>query len=169
MDGVADLADGLSSGKSGDELIRIMKDSRIGTFGVIALFIVLVLKLLLYYKLASNPVYIIISLMISKYLAIHLINNCTTPGYGGMADKMREYRLKKLEIIDFVFVCAVLAYFNIKYILVFIITILCARLFQSYTAKKIGGLTGDVLGAVQEYGEILSLIIFWGIISWKLF
>jgi adenosylcobinamide-GDP ribazoletransferase len=44
LDGLADTADGLAGGRNPEERLRIMKDSRVGTFGVLSLVVVLVLK-----------------------------------------------------------------------------------------------------------------------------
>ncbi|HAD03513.1 MAG TPA: adenosylcobinamide-GDP ribazoletransferase, partial [Desulfuromonas sp.] len=52
LDGVADVADGLGGGRDAAARLRIMKDSRVGAMGVVALILVLLLK---YQALAAFP------------------------------------------------------------------------------------------------------------------
>ena len=54
LDGLADTADGLGGGRTPEEALRIMKDSRVGAFGVISLILALVLKFSLFLSLATQ-------------------------------------------------------------------------------------------------------------------
>ena len=55
LDGLADTADGLGGGHTPADALRIMKDSRVGTFGVISLILALVLKFSLFLSYPPKP------------------------------------------------------------------------------------------------------------------
>ncbi len=54
LDGLADTTDGLGGGRTPADALRIMKDSRVGAFGVISLSVALVLKFALFLSLATT-------------------------------------------------------------------------------------------------------------------
>lgn len=54
LDGLSDLADGIGGGREVDRRLEIMRDSRIGTFGALALILLLALKISMVYELLSK-------------------------------------------------------------------------------------------------------------------
>ncbi len=76
-DGLADSCDGFGGGWTKDKILLIMKDSRLGTFGVIGLFAILVLKFSALQDLATSainiPLLIIAGHAISRFIATILL------------------------------------------------------------------------------------------------
>ena len=58
---------------------------------------------------------------------------------------------------------------NIYNIIPLVVTILFSLAFAKWADRKIGGITGDINGATIELGEMVSLLVYWGIEQWILF
>lgn len=157
IDGLADTFDGIFSNREKDRVLEIMKDSRIGTFGVLGIIFVILSNLVFsfyidYRFLLLLPVVgrtsALISASISQYarnedgMGTTFINNC---------------KLKEVIIgIIFTLIISTLV-FNYKVALVTLITYIVVLLQTSYIKNKINGATGDTLGFVIEISQTVFI------------
>lgn len=167
-DGFADVCDGFGGGWTKEKILLIMKDSRLGTFGVIGLGLILLLKwsLLKYFPINTLMIALISGHAISRLNAVSLIftdeyaRDDDTSKSKPLATKMSSGEL----IFAILFGVAPLVLFANAYVLLVLVPLLFVRwYFSKYFKKWIDGYTGDCLGAVQQVSEIvfyLSLVLF---------
>ncbi|WP_286133212.1 adenosylcobinamide-GDP ribazoletransferase [Colwellia sp. UCD-KL20] len=164
-DGLADMADGIGGGMTVEKRLTIMKDSRIGTYGAVTLFMALALKLLVLIELAQI-VYLIPSLFLgyalSRAIAASLIYDLPyvadidTSKSKPLANKQSPFELKLLFVIGL----APLVFFPLTTTLPLILTLFIFRAsFKQWLIKRIGGYTGDCLGACQQLSELLIYLV----------
>ena len=162
MDGLADTADGFFSARPREKMMDIMRDSRIGVMGVLAVVSVMLLKITLLTIIFSPLRWIVILLMpLAGRSAI--VTLMTALPYarleGGLATLFTGNH-SWLHVLWtwalFIAVAGLLA----KEIglagalLALVITAFCGR----FNYGKIGGYTGDTLGAACELAEIAPLL-----------
>ncbi|MCE7059169.1 adenosylcobinamide-GDP ribazoletransferase [Dyadobacter sp. CY343] len=176
-DGFADFCDGFGGGWTKEKILLIMKDSRIGAYGVIGLIGMLGLKFSLLNALSNFQntaiigLYMITAHAFSRFMCVMIIyffsyaretENSKAPF---VAKKMRGSTFAIAGLFG-VMPLLVLA-FTLKSAAVLMVIPLLALvtfLMGSYCKKWIGGYTGDCLGAVQQVCEVLFyffLLILW--------
>jgi adenosylcobinamide-GDP ribazoletransferase len=162
LDGLADTADGLGGSRTPEETLRIMKDSRVGAFGVISLVLALILKFSLFLSLAAKTggaqallLYPIISRWGMVLLAY--ISPYARPE-GGLGQAMT------LGVSPGVATGASLSAGALAFLILgvpglFLFAAAAALVWLGslYFRRRLGGVTGDVLGAANEILEILFL------------
>jgi len=161
IDGLADTADGLFSYAGKEKMLEIMKDSRIGTNGTVALILYFLSKIV--FLAAVKPEYILLYPIISR------LSTSINAGLGeyarkkGMSNGIIEKNGKKEAIISMV-ITAVLSFAVLRFkgLIVLVLAILFILLFMKNVEKKIDGITGDTMGASLEFTGIL--VLFAGII-----
>ncbi len=168
LDGLADTADGFFSYRNKDRILEIMKDSRIGTNGAISLIVILMMKYSLLVSL--SPGNAVICLVAAPAAARMTIAWCAgvssyARSENGMGKIMVERTGWRAIVITTIITSAVIfALFRFSLIILPVAILLSAAgfalLFSFYSFKKIGGMTGDVIGAVIELTEVLILILF---------
>ncbi|MDN3671032.1 adenosylcobinamide-GDP ribazoletransferase [Echinicola jeungdonensis] len=183
-DGFADTMDGFGGGWTKEKILLIMKDSKLGTYGAIGLFLMLAIKFLALYALVdwvkgnaiSNDFYLklwgifIAGHTISRFVAFTFFR---THQYAKANDevgsKSKPLATSGISISDY-FIGAVFGLIPLTFLenyAVFLVLIPCfiAKWWMgSWFKKWIGGYTGDCLGAVQQVVEIifyLSLMLVW--------
>lgn len=166
LDGFADCADGFLSSQPRERVFEIMKDSHIGAFGVIALILLLLLKVSLLTSIFADTAKGMeaVFLMPLTGRCVLIINMVLQPcakkdGLGASLWK----RSPLLLLWAFVFLFGV-AFLVRKLAGIMTVSggLAVLFLFVIYTQKKIGGGTGDTLGAgceLSELGVILAAVI----------
>lgn len=169
-DGLADVCDGFGGGTNPERILEIMKDSHIGTYGVTALIIMFLLKFLILIEIdpVILPIVIIAAHSLSRFSAVSLM----------MANKYvrHQNQSKILPVIGSLSLTNILvaAVFGIAPLVLLgnfiffliLLPVLLGRLFIGiYFKKKIGGYTGDCLGATQQLSEIIFYLSFY--LLWK--
>lgn len=179
-DGFADACDGFGGGWTKEKILEIMKDSRVGTYAVVGLTLLLGLKFTLLHNLTkqaqNQPVVIILILIsahaLSRFMAVTLI---FTHSYVRFTDDSKSKPVAEagsrvtlcigalLALIPLLLLCFLINQPALLLILPFLylIKIMLAR----YFTKWIGGYTGDCLGATQQVCEI-GFYIFTAVL-WK--
>ncbi len=163
LDGLADTMDGLASGGSKERILEVMRDSRIGAFGVISLIFLIGGKYLALDQIPNAVIpYALILMAVMGRNAMVLV--CFRSPYArpceGLAKPFTEnlgYREMALSLA-MAFGIALLA-MGLKGILVFSGIVLFSLGYRFFFIKKLGGVTGDVLGGANELSELLSLIL----------
>ncbi|WP_227761769.1 adenosylcobinamide-GDP ribazoletransferase [Zhaonella formicivorans] len=161
LDGLMDTADGFFSGKPREAVLEIMKDSRVGAHGVTAGCLVLLSKLVLLgqipqeFKGFALVLFPVLGRWAQVYAAAFYPYVRTGPG----KTSFTKY-VGKREIVLASAVTLGIIIFLLRFRGVFLAGAAFAGtvLFGSYVCKRIGGITGDTLGAMNEWVEVLSLI-----------
>ena len=169
-DGFADVCDGFGGGWTTDKILTIMKDSRLGTFGVTGLIAILALKFLALFHLQEASQNIILILIaghaISRFFATLLVY---THEYvrDASSSKLKTTPLKmstKSLLIAAFFGLLPLFFFTSYIVFLSIIPLLLTYGYLSRLFKKwIGGQTGDCAGALQQVSEVvfyISILIY---------
>ncbi len=169
-DGLADSCDGLGGGLTRERTLTIMKDSRLGTYGVLGLVSVLLLKITL---LASMPpsvaiVALIIGHTASRLLCISLI--ALLP-YGGEIEHAKAKPMaQQLTLLQGVLSTGWLLLAGILVIAIFpsgiqqiglsqwllalLLTLIATDYMRRLLRRRLDGYTGDGLGATQQLSEV---------------
>ncbi|EPY6431590.1 adenosylcobinamide-GDP ribazoletransferase [Clostridium sporogenes] len=163
MDGLADTCDGFFSLRDKQRIIEIMKDSRIGSYGTIALIIDLLLKYQLLYSLVLKgySIAIVLAPIIGKISILFLCLSKRTAKKNGSGNIFIGNMSKTIIFSITIIILMISTYFlGVKATITpFIGVLLITYLVYLLCLNKINGLTGDTLGACNELGEITYLLI----------
>jgi len=164
LDGLADTCDGIFSARKKERMLEIMKDSRLGTNGAIAICFDLFLRIAIISSIPKE--YILVAIVVSNVISrTMLVLLCFISKYarpeGGMGNLFIGKISKKNLVITLVLGLIIsILLFNYRGVLLIAITSLFILLFNRYITSKIGGITGDILGAANELVELLVLLAF---------
>lgn len=155
-DGLSDTVDGLGGGWNKERALTIMVDSRIGSYGAIALVLALLIKYqaLSYQVVALMPISIIAGHALSRLCAVLVM---FTQSYVKSEGKSKPLatRLSVFELtIATFFGLLPMAFLAMKYLFALVPVIIVWLWFSAKIQKRIGGYTGDCLGAMQQLTEI---------------
>lgn len=163
IDGLGDTCDGFFAFKGKDRIIEIMKDSRIGSFGTIAVVMDLLLKVMAISFIVDNNLSaaVIVAAVVGRF-SIVFISYISKPAKNTGSGNLFIGNMNKIIVfvsaLLTIAISALLLGLRIS-IIIFIGTVTLTFLFNKYSESKIGGTTGDILGANNELIEILSFII----------
>lgn len=158
LDGLADLADGIAGSHTRERRLEIMKDSRVGTFGVLALVFAVLFKVAAIEVLMSRQSWIPLLLVpamsrLGMVLAAYRMAHARKAG--GLAQPFLEHlHARQVWTAVFLGTAPLLAWDFRSGALCLLLLLLCVGLFRTMAARCLGGTTGDVLGAVNEVVEI---------------
>lgn len=178
-DGLADVFDGFGGGWTKAKILDIMKDSRVGAYGAIALIFLFTLK---FYSLSSlltklhTENYFFIALLFISYHSLSrltAINIVFTLKYSRDDETSKAKPIAKAhsykEIIGAYFFGLIpliaVCFFQIKFCFVIIPLVILFFFSKRYFNKWIDGYTGDCLGAVEQIAECVCLLTF--VALWK--
>lgn len=163
LDGLADTCDGIYSARPKDRMLEIMKDSRVGTNGVIAIVFDFMLRYAFLSSISSE--YIMLAILLAPiaskmhvgFLA-YITKYARKQGLAGLfMDKITLLPTLINIVIGFVFFAVFLGGIGIILLLSYTVVTL---LYKVYIYKKIDGMTGDTLGAANEVIEIICMMSF---------
>lgn len=160
LDGLADSADALFSWRPRERKLEIMKDSRIGTMGALALITGVLLKVGALYSLGPAWwVGALLAPMWGRWADVYGIYGFPAAGEGGMGRAFHD-RVRRRDFV-FATVFALLIGGLVLFpggaavgLAVLAVTYLLAR----WMVAALGGLTGDTYGALSEVGEMVALL-----------
>jgi len=163
LDGVADLIDGLAGSRNRERSLEIMKDSRVGAVGVVGLIMVLLLKYLSLYHVPLELKNAALIFMPTAGRWMQLCLCCYSPyvrseGGTGSAFVENVGQTEFLRGTATLIVASLVLFWGKGIFLVFLLGI-ATMLILNYFEKRLGGITGDVLGAVTEMVEVLVLLL----------
>lgn len=162
MDGVADTADGFFSSRPKERILEILKDSRTGAMGVMAIVLVTVIKLSALASLPPNAraTALLLAPVAGRFAALFVMNRFPYARTSGLSSIYLAGRSHKvLGISAGIFMAAALLFWQRTGILLILFTIAFAWAFGHWCKTKIDGFAGDNLGAVLEIMEAISLLI----------
>lgn len=161
-DGLADMADGFGGGRDRDHILTIMRDSRIGAYGVLALILVIGLRILCVAELhgASTAALALIAAAAGSRavlpVALHYVRAARTDGLGHDAGRPSRRMLIDGTALGAALVLIGLGPFGGA--LAILASALATWWIANLAVQRIGGQTGDVLGAIQQTVETIILL-----------
>lgn len=171
-DGLMDSADGLFSGREREKILEIMKDSRAGSFGVVSMILVAVIETSTLIELALLSTWFLFAAIYSAPIIARLMMVVTIGAFPyarpeGMGKAFAQFTTRRTMI----FAAGETLLFLLPLNLISTMFFLCAAAssavalivtwrFASFSTKKIGGVTGDIYGAVTTLAEMFVLITF---------
>ncbi len=161
LDGISDTFDGFYSARKKDRVLEIMKDSRVGTYGVAGI----VLSILLKYVTISNLegqvlLYLALSCGNGRLMAAIIMSFAKNARPGGIGDMFSSSNPRKYALSGGIIYTIATFLINPLFLIPIITSLLGALIITYKSYKIIGGFTGDVLGASIELCEIISLLTF---------
>jgi len=177
-DGFADVCDGFGGGWTKERILEIMKDSRLGTFGVVGLGLLMALKYQMLVLLLGEQKEVLTALGI--FLASHALSRANaatlifTDTYAQadaaskskpLAQQMYGYEFSIVLLFGLLPLALLLETPEVFLVMLplFLVRQYCSRFFN----KWINGYTGDCLGTVQQVSEVVILMSF--VVLWKFF
>lgn len=172
LDGLADTADGLGSGKPAEDALRIMKQSDIGPFGVITLLLVFAAQLAASAGLygagwAQGAVGSVVAAVAAR-LALTLASRTGVPaarpeGLGAAVAGVLPVRTAVAVAVLVTLCCAAAgALFGaggaLRHGLAVLAALAAAQLLLRHCVRRLGGVTGDVFGALAETAATTALV-----------
>lgn len=167
-DGLADCADGLGGGTTRKKSLEIMRDSRIGSYGALALIVSIGLRwsALATLTIGDGVFALIAAHALSRtmiLLPIAFTNYAREDGLGqSVSDGISASRFWLIGACTGI---VVILAFGTAGLIAGSLALLTTGLFTLYLKSRIGGYTGDTLGAVQQIAEISMLLVFAGLAS----
>ncbi len=165
LDGLADTADGIFSARTPERMLEIMKDSRLGTHGALALFFVLTLKILaLAQVLQQFPDKALPTMILTPLIGRTLMSLLMYKQHYARESGLGHLYINRISPahlwITFM-TAAVMAGVILGWRGVFglFLTGLLCLVYRRYINRVIGGQTGDTLGAGNELSELCFLLI----------
>lgn len=173
LDGLADSADGLFSYRPRERVLEIMRDSTLGTNGVVALCLTILSKYVLLQSMPQTCGFIVLVAVpiLGRTAAVW---HAASAGYAregeGMGRFVNQTTLRQgwaallcsFVLLGVVFAVAGLSLWSLL-LLLFCLHALCvciAVFLARYMIGRIGGITGDTIGATIELTEVFSLFFF---------
>jgi len=162
LDGLADTADGFGGGHSREETLRIMRDPAIGTYGAVAVMLMLMARAsalsTLIERRAAGP-FLLLAPALSRWTMVALGHALSyarpEDGLGSLAGTVTRRQLALATAITAaVSVAARGQYAIAAWGAAIGVTVICGRIF----ARRLGGFTGDTLGANSELTEAAVLV-----------
>jgi adenosylcobinamide-GDP ribazoletransferase len=162
-DGLADVADGFGGGWNREQVLLILRDSRIGSYGAAALMLSLLARILLISSLPLAHVaqYLITAHVLSRWTTLPL--SCFLPparepvldradGQGARIARLTTRgTLIAGTAFSFGVAAAVLRFRSVIPVLISVAVTFCSAL---YYRRRIGGVTGDCFGATNQLAEV---------------
>jgi adenosylcobinamide-GDP ribazoletransferase len=162
LDGVADVCDGLAAQGNKDRFLAVMKDPRVGAVGVVGLVLLLLLKyaaLLAIPLDLKRPVLLLVPAL-ARFTQVLIM----TRAHAARADGLGVCFLAGITSAQLVLATACIV--PLAWLLGHTAgaaalgsTILWGIAVKSYFTRRLGGISGDIVGFSGEIAEVLSLII----------
>lgn len=163
LDGLSDWADGFWGTPDRDRTLEIMKDSAVGAFGTLALIIVLLIKWVAISRLIAcgGAVWIVAAYIISRTIQVDLAAafSYARPSGGTAAGFVNGARFRHAATSFILAALLLAAIYGPIGIAMLVPAWLIGRALGMWSRKRLGGITGDILGATSELTETAVLFI----------
>ena len=161
-DGFMDTADGVFSGRERERKLAIMKDSRVGSFGVVAFVLLMFLQFAL--LLDMSPLLLVSAFFVMPIIgrmAMVLAVSCFPYARAdGMGKTFADMANRRTVAIAAVTTSVLVIPIGLLATLALVLGIVFALLFCRWMTAILGGVTGDVYGAATVLTETIVLAVF---------
>ncbi len=169
LDGFADTCDGLYGFTTKERALEIMRDSRIGAMGAAGIVMLLLLKFSI---LANIPPWIAWKYLVltAAFARWSQVLSCYSSRYvrrEGKAKYFIEYAGRRELAVGGVFILALfISLLGIKGLNLFFVSLSIVLISITYIKSRIGGMTGDTIGAINEIAE--TAVLLFGLIFMRI-
>ena len=162
LDGWADCCDAFFVPVDRARRLEIMKDPRLGSFGGVGLILLILIKLGALSEAASNPAIIILAPALARWVLVVAAAAFPLAKQEGMAFFFRQ-SLGRREILVATFIAAILVALSwpsggVHLLVLPLVAALAMAAVSGLATRRLGGLTGDVYGAIVELSETATLL-----------
>jgi len=164
-DGFTDICDAFGGGWTKEQILTIMKDSRIGAYGTVGIIVLLGLKWITLYEIGLYSLPILLITYLNAHISSRFMASLMIQSYEYVQDidksKSKPIVTQKLSLGEmlyssiFMLLAAALFYPHYLLLLAFPIAYITKLYLGYYFKKRIGGYTGDCLGATQQVSEVM--------------
>lgn len=159
VDGFADFCDGFFGGKDKSDILRIMKDSRVGAWGALGIALLVLTKFELLQTLSDRAIVFLLAMAASRWAQVLLSFYLPYAGLAGGVSKQVAGKVGLREVLGAaLFLFPFLLWFPPKGILILGGLLPFLFLLGLFFKKRVGGLTGDLLGAASELTEVFIFL-----------
>ncbi len=169
VDGLADTLDGLMGGNDAPSRLAIMKDSRLGTAGALGIFFVLFLKYTALNNLieSEKTVALLTAPLLARWSQTLMIFNSEYGREDGLGKafvgQLRASGMAAASALAIALSAFVVVRQDVRSVALFL-CLLCSVVVLTFLGKwfvvrKLGGVTGDAIGAVSELNEVFVLLL----------
>lgn len=164
LDGLADTCDGVFSARKRDQMLEIMRDSRLGTNGGLALIFIVVAKVLVVSELALRDAPMLLMLtaasVASRTVIVLLMYRQRYAREGNGLGNIYIGKVTGKQTLVTLAGGAILTLLlgQGAALLGLVISMVVVLLLATYLRRRLGGQTGDTLGAAAEVGELVFLL-----------
>jgi cobalamin 5'-phosphate synthase/cobalamin synthase len=160
LDGLADTADGLGGGRDRESALDIMHDHRIGAYGAVALVVVLMIKVTALAALIERGQALPAMVAAGALSRASMVPICALPYAREMGLGAGVKSVSRTEIaVAVVFGCAAALWLPWVSAIATVLAVAGLTLHNAlFFRRRIGGYTGDTLGAQSELAETVALI-----------
>lgn len=161
LDGLMDTADGIFSGRSCQQKLEIMKDSRIGAMGAIAFGTVLLLKVAFLYELSTGPklTALILAPAAGRWAMVYGITRFPYARREGLGSCLKQAGRSQMAVATVTLLAACLWLLGAAGLGIMGFILLGTFIITRFIAKCIGGMTGDTYGATGELIEVWTFLM----------
>ncbi len=165
LDGLADTCDGVFSNRPRERTLEIMRDSHIGTNGVIALVLILMFYGVVFFTIPSfvtqNTIAFILLMPVAGRTGSVVASGISE--YARKTDGLGKNFIELLGIKEALVGGALsllihIGVFGWRGAILFVITIISTLLMTLFFKHKLGGATGDTLGAICEINQVIFIL-----------
>ena len=162
MDGLMDTCDGLFGGRTRERRLEIMRDSRVGSFGVLGGACILLLKFALFASIEPQvrSLALFIVLPCSRWTMVLALRVFPAARAGGLGATFRQ-TVTVPRLIGAAATAFLLALIigSGAGVLAWCVATGVALLLGIWATRQIGGLTGDIYGTIAECSEVVALLL----------
>ncbi len=162
LDGLMDTCDGLFGGRTRERRLEIMRDSRVGSFGVLGGVCILLLKFALFASIGPRMLSLLFFLVLpcTRWAMVLALRVFPSARPGGLGATFRQtVTLPRLLVAAATAFLLALIVGHAVGILVWCVATGVALLLGAWVTRLIGGLTGDIYGAIAECSEVGVLLV----------
>lgn len=162
LDGLADVCDAMAARGDRERFLSIMKDSRIGAVGAVGLVLALLLKYqaLLAVPREAKTVVLLLFPAVARYGQVLMTAGARSARDKGLGSLFiagsggAQLALALATIVSASYLCL-----SAKGVALVVAASLLTGLLRLYFQRRLGGITGDIIGCASELNEILCLLL----------
>jgi adenosylcobinamide-GDP ribazoletransferase len=163
-DGLADVADAVRAGRSREKIQLILKDSRVGTYGALALIASVLLRWQALAQWSVNPVYGLAAALALSRASLVMLAGIAPPAGAGLGKAFAADISKSVLAAVIVQAALLTLMTGWRYALLLMpASAIVVGLARMWFLRRLGGVNGDCLGATCQAVETVSLVI----LAWR--
>ncbi len=162
LDGLADVCDGLAARGGRERFLAVMKDSHTGAVGAVGVTLGLLLK---WQALAAIPAglkwqALLLFPLLARYGQVQTIVFARSARQDGLGSTfISGAGASRLMVAGLITLTGAWLLLGATGLAVSAATISCSWLLKAWSQRRLGGITGDVVGCINELNEILALLL----------